>query len=328
MLAFAGCALFYFVGGDSNLLALIAVFFFFLMHGLRDEVFFYRLRSGKAISDEEYPHVYRLLIWLQVAGLCLLGGVLYPVFIYKLAIDPSHVQFNLWLNTLLPSDWPLGLKMLASATPFIGVGAFAVARIQRQQQGGLFNLLMSHPPLSIILVATISIALSSIVAGMEILNFIVLIHFTGWFIFATKSISSQPKAVQQAATWRQPNQVDSREHAWLLGLSRRVGGTVFWIRRHEPLGFRPAAADDRRPDALQPADGAVWPAQLQLLDNRSRHAWLLTEAGREAALNQPLRCRDDALGRSAQCSAAAVSSKSPNLWCEVITKRDAAASLC
>ena len=217
MLAFAGCALFYFVGGDSNLLALIAVFFFFLMHGLRNEVFFYRLRSGKAISDEEYPHVYRLLIWLQVAGLCLLGGVLYPVFIYKLAIDPSHVQFNLWLNTLLPSDWPLGLKMLASATPFIGVGAFAVARIQRQQQGGLFNLLMSHPPLSIILVATISIALSSIVAGMEILNFIVLIHFTGWFIFATKSISSQPKAVQQAATWRQPNQ-------WI-----RVNMLGFWV---------------------------------------------------------------------------------------------------
>ena len=51
MLAFAGWPLFYFVGGDSNLLALIAVFFFFLMHGLPDEVFFYRLRSGKAISD-------------------------------------------------------------------------------------------------------------------------------------------------------------------------------------------------------------------------------------------------------------------------------------
>ena len=54
-------------------------------------------------------------------------------------------------------------------------------------------------------------------AGMEILNFIVLIHFTGWFIFATKSISSQPKAVQQAATWRQPNQ-------WI-----RVNMLGFWV---------------------------------------------------------------------------------------------------
>jgi hypothetical protein len=206
LLAVLACSLFHFFGGDHNIMAVIAVFFFFLMHALRDEVFFYRLRSGKAISDEEYPHVYRMLIWLQVAGLCLLAGVLYSAFIYKLAGDPSQVQFNLWLDMLFPRDWPLGAKMLASAAPFFGVGALAVARIQRQHRGGLFNLLMSHTPLSIIVLATVSIALSSLVIGTAVLNFIILIHFTGWFIFATKSISSQPKAVREAATWRKPNQ--------------------------------------------------------------------------------------------------------------------------
>ena len=31
-------------------------------------------------------------------------------------------------------------------------------------------------------------------------------HFTGWFVFATAGILKQPLAVQQAATWRKPNQ--------------------------------------------------------------------------------------------------------------------------
>ena len=76
LLALVICLIFGYLGGKANMAAVIAVFFFFLMHALRNEVFFYRMRTGKAISDEEYHHVYNMLIWLQVARHFSARGVL------------------------------------------------------------------------------------------------------------------------------------------------------------------------------------------------------------------------------------------------------------
>jgi hypothetical protein len=205
VLAGCGCVAFYLAGGRYNFLAVLTVFFFFLMHGLRDEVFFYRLRSGKAITDEEYPHVYRMLIWLQLGALCLLAALLYPGFIYKYSGDANYAEFNAKLNALFPADWPIGWKMFASSAPLLFVSAICAARIQSQHRGGIFDLLASHRPLSVILGCTVVLALFSIVAGIGMLNFLILIHFTGWFIFATAGIAKEPKEKQRAVTWRQPN---------------------------------------------------------------------------------------------------------------------------
>jgi hypothetical protein len=61
------------------------------------------------------------------------------------------------------------------------------------------------------------LALSSVVVGTWILNVVILIHFTGWFIFATAGIAAQPREVQRAATWRTPD-------AWFR---RNLAG--FWV---------------------------------------------------------------------------------------------------
>ena len=205
-MAFAACTAFYYFGGYKNVLAVVAVFFFFLMHAIRDEVFFYRLRSGKAITDEEYPHVYRMLIWLQFAGLCLLAGLLYPSFIYKFSGDPHQAEFNAWINLIFPTGWSIGAKMAASLIPFLVISSLILLRIQLKHQGGVWALLKSHAPLTVILSATVTMALSSIVIGSWILDVIILIHFTGWFLFATDGISKQPPKVRKSITWRNPNQ--------------------------------------------------------------------------------------------------------------------------
>lgn len=245
LLAVAACMLFGSFGGKANIAAVIAVFFFFLMHALRDEVFFYRMRTGKAISDEEYPHVYRMLIWLQVAGICVLAALLYPAFIYKFTGSPSHAALDVWINTLFPAEWPLGLKMLASSAPFACVAAFALSKIQRAHRGGLVDLLMSHTPLSIILGSTVVVALSSVFIGTWVLNVVILMHFTGWFIFTTAGICKQPQAVQQAVTWRTPNQWIRQN---LLGFWVFHGGLALmflgliaanhWLLAQRPVTFR------------------------------------------------------------------------------------------
>lgn len=217
LLAVGACVAFYSLGGHTNFIAVMLVYLFFLMHALRDEVFFYRQRSGQAISDQEYPHVYKMLLWLQAAGLSLLAGVLYPAFIYKFDGSLKHPHFHAWINTLFPTDWPLSLKMLASAVPFLCVTAAALARIETRHEGGVRNLLRSHSPLSVILGGTVALTLSSIFVGTWVLNVVILTHFTGWFLFATAGIAKQPPEIQQAATWRKPNQ-------WI-----RQNMTGFWV---------------------------------------------------------------------------------------------------
>ena len=244
LLAACFCWLFYMAGGRDNFLAVIAVFFFFLMHALRDEVFFYRLRSGKAISDLEYPHVYRMLIWLQVAGLCTLVAALYAAYILKLAGNPKVPEFNAWLNTIFPPQWSVGLKALASTVPFLCVAAFAVVRIQRAHAGGLLNLLLSHTPMTVIVLGTVALALSSVVIGTWVLNFIILIHFTGWFIFATTGIARQPKEVTRAITWRTPNLWIRQNmvgfwvfHGGLAALFFGVIAVNHWVLAQAPLSI-------------------------------------------------------------------------------------------
>lgn len=242
LLAAGICWLFYSFGGHANIIAVITIFFFFLMHALRDEVFFYRLRSGSAISDAEYPHVYRMLIWLQVACLCLLAALLYPAFIYQYAGDPEHAAMNVWINTIFPPAWPLSLKMAASALPFALVAVAACWRIQSKHTGGLIELLMSHKPLSIIVAGTVAVVLSAVVFGTWVLNYIILMHFTGWFLFAVAGIRKQPRNVRRAVTWRTPNQWIRRNlvgfwvfHGGLALLFFLLIALNHWVLSQQPI---------------------------------------------------------------------------------------------
>ena len=244
LLAIGVCSLFSYFGGHTNILAVIAVFLFFLIHAMRDEVFFYRMRSGKAITDEEYPHVYRMLLWVQVAGVGLLGALLYPALIYKHAGDIRHVQFNIWINTIFPAGWPLSLKMTASSVPFLLMIVVACWRIQSKHAGGLVRLLRSHTPLSIIVASIVALALSSILVGTWILNFIVLMHFTGWFIYAVVGIKKQPSDTQRAITWRTPNEWIRRNLVgfWVFhgGLAAMFFGLIalnHWVLAQTPMAF-------------------------------------------------------------------------------------------
>jgi hypothetical protein len=56
---------------------------------------------------------------------------------------------------------------------------------------------------------------SAVVVGTWALNVVIMIHFTGWFVFAVEGIRKQTKEVERSITWRTPNQ---------------------WIRRNQ-LGF-------------------------------------------------------------------------------------------
>ena len=284
LLAFGACSLFYYAGGAANKLAVMTVFFFFLMHALRDEVFFYRLRSNKAISDQEYSHVYRMLLWLQAMGLCLLAALLYPAYLLKYAGDPNHAAMTQAFYQLFPAGWSMSMKLAVTTAPFLAVAAVAALRIQTRHRGGLPALLKSHWPLAAIVVGTVGMAAATLFAGTWLLNVVILTHFTGWFVFADSGIRRKPASEQPPFSLRTVNTWIRRNllgfwcfhgglallffaliafNSWGLG----NGGSAsqqsdnwltllfsspsfyYWTLAHATLGFMPKVEPRRRAEA-------------------------------------------------------------------------------
>ena len=188
------------------MLAIIAVFIFFLAHGLRDETFFYRQRVGKSITDDEYPHAYRMLVWVQVLGLGLMGAILYPFYIFKLYGDPRHAYVTEFVYAVFPATWPLAIKAGIITLPFLSMCVLAVWRIQRSHAGGLVHLLKSHKPLAVILAGYVLVGASLPIFGFWLVFVLILLHFTGWFVFAHVGLANQPADKKDEITWRTPNQ--------------------------------------------------------------------------------------------------------------------------
>jgi hypothetical protein len=201
------CWLFHLSGGYRNQLAVVSLGVFFVAHGLRDDVFFYRQRSGLAISDDEYPHVFRMSVWLQLAGLALAGAIIYPVYIYGFLWVKGHLQVSRFLDRVIfPSSTSQSFKMAALASPLLLIAAGLVRAIHRRHPGGIVDLLRSHWPLTIVLGSTLGVVASSAIFTPGILILLIILHFTAWYIFAARRLAEQPARASQGITWRTPNE--------------------------------------------------------------------------------------------------------------------------
>ncbi len=238
--ALAGYA-FWWVGGDTNKLAVVSVFIFFLMHALRDEVMFYRIRSGSAISAAEAPLANRMFFHLQVLGLCLLAAILYPAFLFKYLEMGKSPIIQQWIDLLLPTQWPKAAKVLVLASPFVLAASLPLWRIQAQYPGGIVRLLRSHRPLTFIIGGTFVMAASTVFLGAWIFDVLILMHFVGWYIFAVDGILKAPAQQRRLITWRTP---DAWIHKNLTGFTVFHGGLallfLFAIAfNHWVLALRP-----------------------------------------------------------------------------------------
>ena len=236
------CYAFYLAGGQHNKLAIIAVFIFFLIHGLRDEVFFYRQRAGKALTDEEYPHVYRMLLLVQAFSLFVLAGILYPVYIYGFGFVRGHVQVQQFVDSHLPASWPLVMRMAATSAPFLLIAAVILRRLQVQHPGGLIALLRSHRPAAIIIGGYFFLSVLIALFGMWIINIPILMHFIGWFLFAANNLRKKAATDREVVTWRTPDQWIRRSfvgfcvfHLGLVALFFGLVALNHWIFANQPV---------------------------------------------------------------------------------------------
>lgn len=193
-----GGYMFFSLGGRGNQVLVIFYFLFFMIHGYRDMVFFYKPET----DEKELEGLRTRILLLTQVGLILgLMYVLVPAFFLYMTLRPktyspelqaSMDTLRLFLNALLMVGW-IGL-----------VGSLiGIWRLAKKFPGGLKGFWVDDKPVLLVIIYTSLIILATPLVGPWTYNLLILSHFVGWYFFASRRLSTIPKqATRQDGFWK------------------------------------------------------------------------------------------------------------------------------
>lgn len=184
----AFCLGFYKMGAHLNPLAIICFYFYFLIHGLRDDAFFYKA-YGDMPAEAMRTHE-RIMIVLQLLMLGLLFSLIWPTYIQM--GDLNYRRANSILDNFFPANWPFTKRLGSMFLPMLAIAIVALWRIARQFPDGLAGLWRVHRPILAVYCVSLSVILIALVGGAWTFNIVVLGHFVGWYFFALYLIKKHP----------------------------------------------------------------------------------------------------------------------------------------
>ncbi len=184
------CLGFWALGGLGAALGVTAFFAYFLMHEVRDELFFYRV-NGDAPPVPRGQRAPSLWPW---AGL-LIAGILITFAVGILAgARARRVRIT---GAVLPLHALIAAVLLAAGV------AVAIVMIRRIRAGGVAgwrSALAQHRPLIVVLAGLYVV----LVGGFALTGrayAVVAVHVMVWFVFAMRRIRSAPERPRRF-TWR------------------------------------------------------------------------------------------------------------------------------
>lgn len=184
---------------ELNALALLVFYFYFLIHGFRDEAFFYKA-LGDMPRDGAASHG-RIMVVLQVLMLGLLVSLAIPAYVLFGELEPKFRHPV--LAQLFPASWPYVMRFASTFLPMVAVAVFALWRISRGFPAGLAGLWRTHRPILFVFLIATGIILIALVSGPWTFNAVVLMHFVGWYLFARHTLAQRPPAdPPRPGTWR------------------------------------------------------------------------------------------------------------------------------
>ncbi len=182
------CWVFYLVGGDANPIAVLLFYFYFLVHGFRDEVFFYRA-YGEMPTEAVATHQ-RVMMVLQFLLLGFMLALLLPLTVMYGQLKASYRHPA--LEAIFPANWPLAIRFLSTMGPMLLISAIALWRIGRLFPDGLAGLWRVHRPILLVFITLASIIILPIWTGGWTFQVAILLHFVGWYIFAMNRLKAHP----------------------------------------------------------------------------------------------------------------------------------------
>lgn len=195
-----------------NPIALLLFYFYFLIHGFRDEAFFYKA-YGDMPKEAQATHD-RIMAVLQMLMLGLLVSLAIPAYVLFGDLFPEFRDPV--LERIFPAHWPYLLRFASTFLPMCAITAFAMHRIARQFPDGMAGLWRMHRPILIVFMISTGIILVALVSGPWTFNFVVLMHFVGWYLFGRRSLGMREPQQPPAGIW-----------AWMR--TTRAGFTVLHL---------------------------------------------------------------------------------------------------
>lgn len=192
------CWVFYQVGGHNNPVAVLLFYFYFLVHGFRDEVFFYKA-YGEMPAEAAATHQ-RVMMVLQFLLLGLMLALLLPLTVMYGQLKPSYRHPA--LEGIFPASWPLAIRFLSTMGPMLLISVIALWRIGRLFPDGLAGLWRVHRPILLVFITLASIIILPIWTGGWTFQVAILLHFVGWYIFAMNRLKAHPPKQPPSGIWQ------------------------------------------------------------------------------------------------------------------------------
>lgn len=210
--------LFYAYGkaGDTiHPFAMLLFYFYFLIHGFRDEAYFYK-SYGEMPKGAEKQHD-RIMVVLQLLMLGLLLALGLPAYALYGEFKPEFKHPA--LDAMFPAQWPYAIRFLSLLIPMALIATFALWRIAREFPDGLRGLWRVHRPILKVFLIAMGIILIALVSGPWTFNAVVLMHFVAWYIFARNMLDKRPPAQPPRDLWAWMRQSKHGFTCFHLGLA-------------------------------------------------------------------------------------------------------------
>lgn len=177
--------------GDLSAAALLLFYFYFLIHGFRDEAFFYK--SYGDMPKDAAPTHDRLTVIFQALMMGLLVSFLIPATNLLGAIRPKYA--SPLIDQIFPAEWPYVVRFLALIVPMALIALVVVLRLAKRYPDGVRGLWREHYPILTVFFVSTGIIILPLATGPWVFNVVVLMHFVGWYLFGRFSLRKRPPAV-------------------------------------------------------------------------------------------------------------------------------------
>ncbi|HEY6121622.1 MAG TPA: hypothetical protein VIV66_16810 [Pyrinomonadaceae bacterium] len=175
-------------GGERNAVMVSFYFLFFMVHGYRDMVLFYR-----SSADDPVTRRLQSQVWILIQGALLLSlfYFLTPAYLFYSSTRPRHISSELQaqVNLLLPFLY----DTLKVAWIFLLASIVGLWQLMKKLPGGWAGMWGSDRAVFLVLLYSSLIILTSALVGPWVYNLLILSHFVGWYFYASRRLTMVPR---------------------------------------------------------------------------------------------------------------------------------------
>lgn len=203
------CLLYYRFGGRTDLALSVGVYFYFLVHELRDEAMFYTVLGDAAPIPDKLVFK-RFVRWMTGLIVCSLAALLlasapFGLFVKKLtASETGFASLGLantaWFNGSLPMAW----KIVLSIAPVLLVSLGYVYALKKYARQFGFkdvrSFMVAHRNLFFVMFGVAAV-LGLVIFVTFRFYALILFHVVAWYVFASYQFKKHPPKEPPKGLW-------------------------------------------------------------------------------------------------------------------------------